>query len=68
MSSAPKPYTDEWVEGPLDTKFFTRYQAPPTVKGAVLFVHGFIEHLGRYARSSCQSAPSCYPPLILEQL
>lgn len=48
MASAPTPYTDEWVEGPLNTKFFTRYQAPETIKGAVLFVHGFIEHSGRY--------------------
>ncbi|CAG7850746.1 SubName: Full=Uncharacterized protein {ECO:0000313/EMBL:CCA68497.1} [Serendipita indica DSM 11827] len=41
-------YTDEWVTGPSDTKFFTRTQAPAEIKGAVVFVHGFIEHLGRY--------------------
>jgi len=46
--SAETPYTDEWVTGSLGIKLFARMQAPPTIKGAVVFVHGFIEHLGRY--------------------
>ena len=41
-------YTDEWVDGSGGIKLFARLQAPSTIKGAVVFVHGFIEHLGRY--------------------
>ena len=47
--SAATPYTDEWVTGSQNIKLFARMQAPPTIKGAVVFVHGFIEHLGRFA-------------------
>ncbi|KIM31494.1 hypothetical protein M408DRAFT_327688 [Serendipita vermifera MAFF 305830] len=46
--STPVPYTDEWVTGSGGIKLFARLQAPSHVKGAVVFVHGFIEHLARY--------------------
>lgn len=41
-------FTEAWLEGPRKTNFYTRtYEASPS-KGAVVFVHGFIEHVGRY--------------------
>lgn len=45
--AATTPYTDEWVVGPEKTKLFVRTQAPAHYKAAVVFVHGFVEHLGR---------------------
>jgi len=49
MSTAK--YTEAWLSGPLDTNFYTRTYAPPpstTAKAALVFVHGFAEHVGRY--------------------
>ncbi|KAH9935961.1 lysophospholipase [Epithele typhae] len=49
MSS--EPYTESWRDGPLATKFYTRLYLPPAgvAPVAVLtFVHGYIEHVGRY--------------------
>jgi len=44
-------YTEAWLVGPQETKFYTRTYAPsaavPT-KAALVFVHGFAEHIGRY--------------------
>ncbi|CAE6442677.1 unnamed protein product [Rhizoctonia solani] len=53
-------YTEEWVPVADGTKLYTRRYLPssegvakgnwraPGVKAAILFVHGFIEHIGRY--------------------
>lgn len=42
-------YTEEWLVGPQATNFYTRTYTPtvPTT-AAVVFVHGFAEHIGRY--------------------
>ena len=40
-------YTEEWIANG-DTKFYTRIYSVPDPKAAVVFVHGFIEHIGRY--------------------
>ncbi|KAG8829246.1 hypothetical protein FRC17_006899 [Serendipita sp. 399] len=45
---AATAYTDEWVTVAPNVKVFARYQSPKDPKGAVVFVHGYIEHLGRY--------------------
>ncbi len=39
-------YTEEWVTNG-NTKFYTRIYSVPNPKAAVVFVHGFIEHIGR---------------------
>lgn len=42
-------YTESWLVGPQSTKFYTRTYLPPSQpKAAVVFVHGFAEHIGRY--------------------
>jgi hypothetical protein len=49
MSTAK--YTEAWLSGPLDTNFYTRTYAPPPstpAKAALVFLHGFAEHVGRY--------------------
>jgi len=45
-------YTEEWVANG-DTKFYTRIYSAPKPKAAVVFVHGFIEHIAR-----CASLPT----------
>ena len=49
MSTAK--YTEAWLSGPQDTNFYTRTYAPPPStpsKAALVFLHGFAEHVGRY--------------------
>jgi len=48
--SSDTPYTEAWLAGPRNTQFYTRrYDAPTSPPKAVLvFMHGFIEHIGRY--------------------
>ena len=44
-------HTESWLEGPRSTKFYTRTYLPPSQKKphtAVVFLHGFAEHIGRY--------------------
>ncbi|KIJ65994.1 hypothetical protein HYDPIDRAFT_110115 [Hydnomerulius pinastri MD-312] len=41
--------TESWLAGPQETQFFTRTYIPSSpAKAAVIFVHGFIEHIARY--------------------
>ncbi|KAK7036472.1 hypothetical protein VNI00_011669 [Paramarasmius palmivorus] len=42
------PYTEAWLEGPQSTLFYTRTFTCEQPKAAVVFVHGFAEHVGRY--------------------
>jgi acylglycerol lipase len=45
--TAPTP---AWLTGPQKTSFYTETYSPEgTPRAALLFVHGFIEHIGRYA-------------------
>ncbi|OCH83925.1 lysophospholipase [Obba rivulosa] len=48
--SASSPFSEAWLTGPGDLKFYTRtYSANAGAPKAVaLFVHGFAEHVGRY--------------------
>lgn len=43
-------YVESWLTGPLSTSFYTRVYAPPSSlpRGALVFIHGYIEHIGRY--------------------
>ena len=46
------PYSEAWLAGPKSTQFYTRTYtpAPPvSTKAAIVFVHGFAEHVGRYS-------------------
>ncbi|KAF8314937.1 lysophospholipase [Clavulina sp. PMI_390] len=46
MASA---YSEAWIEGPKATAFYTRTYTPTDPpKAAIVFVHGFAEHVGRY--------------------
>nr|GAT56204.1 predicted protein [Mycena chlorophos] len=46
-------YTEAWLVGPHETKFYTRtYTASPdTSKAALVWIHGFAEHVGRYTEA-----------------
>ncbi|KAF9243221.1 alpha beta-hydrolase [Melanogaster broomeanus] len=42
-------FTESWLSGPQDTRFFTRTYSPSSpVKAVIVFLHGFIEHIARY--------------------
>lgn len=42
-------YTETWLAGPSSTQFYTRTYTPAIpAKAAVVFAHGFAEHVGRY--------------------
>ncbi|CAA7258986.1 unnamed protein product [Cyclocybe aegerita] len=43
--------TEAWLEGPQSTKFYTRTYTPSSSapKAALVFVHGFAEHIARYS-------------------
>ncbi|KNZ73952.1 putative serine hydrolase C5E4.05c [Termitomyces sp. J132] len=48
--SPPTAYSESWLSGPKATQFYTRtYKSSSTPKAALVFVHGFAEHVGRYA-------------------
>ncbi|KJA28801.1 hypothetical protein HYPSUDRAFT_61643 [Hypholoma sublateritium FD-334 SS-4] len=50
MASAA--YTEAWLPGPAATQFYTRTYLPPAgtaPRAVVVAVHGFAEHIGRYA-------------------
>jgi pimeloyl-ACP methyl ester carboxylesterase len=45
------PYSEAWLAGPSSTQFYTRTYTPVSLdstKAAIVFVHGFAEHIGRY--------------------
>jgi len=48
MSS--QTYSEAWLAGPNSTKFYTRtYEPTPNpARAAIVFIHGFAEHIGRY--------------------
>ena len=44
-------FTEAWLVGPLSTSFYTRTYKPPvpiTTRAVLVFVHGYLEHVGRY--------------------
>ncbi|KIJ51219.1 hypothetical protein M422DRAFT_58823 [Sphaerobolus stellatus SS14] len=41
-------FTEEWLVGPEQTKFYTRTYRPIETKVVLVFVHGFVEHIARY--------------------
>jgi predicted alpha/beta hydrolase len=43
-------FTEAWLPGPKSTSFYTRTYHPSSgsPSGAVVFIHGFIEHVARY--------------------
>ncbi|KAI0308462.1 Alpha/Beta hydrolase protein, partial [Amylostereum chailletii] len=43
-------YAEQWILGPLETSFYTRLYMPKDVpiRAAMVFVHGYLEHIGRY--------------------
>jgi pimeloyl-ACP methyl ester carboxylesterase len=48
MSTAE--FSEEWLTGPSSTTFYSRIYTPAAPpRAALVFVHGFIEHVGRYA-------------------
>ncbi|KAJ3844319.1 Alpha/Beta hydrolase protein [Lentinula raphanica] len=50
-SSTSHTMTEKWVTGPQETQFYTRTYAPSSSspRALIVFVHGFQEHIGRYA-------------------
>ena len=49
--SSTNAYTESWLSGPSSTSFYTRTYLPSSEskpKAAVVFVHGFAEHIARY--------------------
>ncbi|SRR6266576_6314184 len=42
-------FTESWLGGPQHTQFYTRLYKPQTKPvAALVFIHGFAEHIGRY--------------------
>ncbi|KAI6145529.1 alpha beta-hydrolase [Pisolithus tinctorius] len=48
--SSNTAYTEAWLSGPQQTRFYTRTYKPDgtQTKAAVVFAHGFMEHVARY--------------------
>jgi len=53
MSTSELPYTEAWLPGPGSHQFYTRTYSPPSSppSAILIFVHGFVEHIGRYEAS-----------------
>lgn len=46
-----RPFSEAWLNGPLSTDFYTRLYRPPAsvpTIAVMVFVHGYMEHVGRY--------------------
>jgi acylglycerol lipase len=41
-------FTEQWLVGPQSTKFYTRTYSASSPKAALVFIHGFAEHIDRY--------------------
>lgn len=41
-------YVESWLTGPESTQFYCRTYSPVSPKAVLVFLHGFIEHIGRY--------------------
>lgn len=49
MFTTEHPYAEAWLPGPEGHQFYTRtYAATETARAAVVFIHGFAEHVGRH--------------------
>ncbi|KZV77155.1 lysophospholipase [Peniophora sp. CONT] len=49
--SLETPFSEAWLDGPLFTSFYTRLYRPPAsvpTSAVMVFVHGYMEHVGRY--------------------
>lgn len=40
--------SEAWITGPQSTEFYTRTYLAASPKAALVFIHGFAEHIGRY--------------------
>lgn len=52
-----KPYTEAWLSGFDNHQFYTRSWPAANPKAAVLFVHGFADHISRYDHVHSAFAP-----------
>ncbi|PFH52178.1 hypothetical protein AMATHDRAFT_140634 [Amanita thiersii Skay4041] len=45
-------YSEAWLQGPQSTQFYTRTYTPQsgTAKAAIVFTHGFADHVARYSK------------------
>ena len=43
------PYEELWLTGPQTTSFYCRLYRAENPTAILVFLHGFIEHIGRYA-------------------
>ena len=50
LTSLPpsSPFTQQWLAGPYDTRFYVRTYKASHARATLVFVHGFIEHIARY--------------------
>ncbi|KAI5118209.1 hypothetical protein M0805_004699 [Coniferiporia weirii] len=46
---AANAYDEHWLAGPQATRFYCRTYTAPTPQAILVFLHGFIEHIGRFA-------------------
>lgn len=52
-------FNEAWMNGPLSTSFYTRFYKPPasvSTRAVLVFVHGYLEHVGRYEAAHLQWA------------
>ena len=47
-TTGPSTFTEDWLLGPEETKFYTRTYTASSAQAVVLFVHGFAEYVARY--------------------
>jgi acylglycerol lipase len=52
MATHATTLTEAWLEGPLSTKFYTRFYAPPAntpTRAVLVFIHGYIDYINHYS-------------------
>ncbi|KAI5117297.1 hypothetical protein M0805_008561 [Coniferiporia weirii] len=48
-ATVAETYDEHWLAGPQSTQFYCRTYAAMAPRAIIVFLHGFIEHIGRYA-------------------
>ncbi|KAJ6497540.1 lysophospholipase [Mycena sanguinolenta] len=62
-------YSEAWLAGPQSTQFYTRtYRANVSEsKAVIVFIHGFVEHIGRYTQVHPQFAAHGFNVFTFDQ-
>ena len=67
-SSSEVKYNEAWLQGYDGHNFYTRtYPATPAARGAIVFVHGYAEHIQRYEHVHSAWAARGFSVLAFDQ-